>query len=114
MTRFVHWMAWVVLVGGCASTQLDVERHDAADPHAPSAPPPATPRALAGDFDPGAAPSPVAGTPSAQAGYTCPMHPEIKRSEPGKCPICGMNLVPEKKPESEHQHDGAHSHEHEH
>jgi hypothetical protein len=26
--------------------------------------------------------------------YTCPMHPEIVRSEPGTCPICGMNLVP--------------------
>ena len=28
--------------------------------------------------------------------YTCPMHPEIKRSEPGSCPICGMTLVPER------------------
>jgi Cu+-exporting ATPase len=26
--------------------------------------------------------------------YTCPMHPEIIRNEPGSCPICGMNLVP--------------------
>lgn len=26
--------------------------------------------------------------------YTCPMHPEIVRSEPGSCPICGMTLVP--------------------
>jgi membrane fusion protein, copper/silver efflux system len=25
--------------------------------------------------------------------YTCPMHPEIIRNKPGKCPICGMNLV---------------------
>lgn len=25
--------------------------------------------------------------------YTCSMHPEIKESEPGKCPICGMNLT---------------------
>src|SRR6266403_1259104 len=25
--------------------------------------------------------------------YTCPMHPEIIRSEPGPCPICGMDLV---------------------
>lgn len=24
--------------------------------------------------------------------YTCPMHPEIKRNEPGKCPKCGMKL----------------------
>src|SRR6266571_6439441 len=29
-----------------------------------------------------------------QAEYTCPMHPEIVRSEPGACPICGMALEP--------------------
>ncbi|MDD5643368.1 MAG: heavy metal-binding domain-containing protein, partial [Syntrophales bacterium] len=26
--------------------------------------------------------------------YRCPMHPEIVRKEPSKCPICGMDLVP--------------------
>ncbi len=26
--------------------------------------------------------------------YTCPMHPEIIREEPGDCPICGMALEP--------------------
>lgn len=26
--------------------------------------------------------------------YTCPMHPEIRRSAPGNCPICGMSLEP--------------------
>lgn len=26
--------------------------------------------------------------------YTCPMHPEIRQPEPGKCPLCGMSLVP--------------------
>jgi Cu+-exporting ATPase len=26
--------------------------------------------------------------------YTCPMHPEIVRAEPGSCPICGMALEP--------------------
>lgn len=25
--------------------------------------------------------------------YTCPMHPQIIRDEPGSCPICGMTLV---------------------
>lgn len=25
--------------------------------------------------------------------YTCPMHPQIKKNQPGQCPICGMNLV---------------------
>jgi membrane fusion protein, copper/silver efflux system len=26
--------------------------------------------------------------------YTCSMHPEVKSNQPGKCPICGMNLTP--------------------
>lgn len=25
--------------------------------------------------------------------WTCPMHPQIRQSGPGKCPICGMDLV---------------------
>ena len=29
--------------------------------------------------------------------YTCTMHPEVVRSKPGKCPKCGMKLVPMKK-----------------
>lgn len=34
--------------------------------------------------------------PAAQAGtiYTCPMHPQIRKTEPGSCPICGMALEP--------------------
>ena len=28
--------------------------------------------------------------------YTCSMHPEIIREGPGKCPICGMDLIKEK------------------
>ena len=34
---------------------------------------------------------PVAAT---RVEYTCPMHPEIVRPEPGHCPICGMALEP--------------------
>jgi hypothetical protein len=26
--------------------------------------------------------------------WTCPMHPEVIKSEAGRCPKCGMNLVP--------------------
>ena len=26
--------------------------------------------------------------------WTCPMHPQVQRSEPGSCPICGMALEP--------------------
>lgn len=33
-------------------------------------------------------------TPGKVAFYTCPMHPSIKQHDPGKCPICGMDLTP--------------------
>src|SRR3984957_16695163 len=33
--------------------------------------------------------------------YTCPMHSQIRRNEPGNCPICGMTLEPEGIPDSE-------------
>ena len=43
--------------------------------------------------------------PSAPLGrntiYTCPMHPQIRRNEPGSCPICGMALEPVGIPEAE-------------
>ncbi len=31
--------------------------------------------------------------PDKKIQYTCPMHPEILKDAPGKCPTCGMNLV---------------------
>jgi Cu+-exporting ATPase len=33
--------------------------------------------------------------------YTCPMHPQIRRNEPGNCPICGMTLEPEGVPDAQ-------------
>ena len=27
--------------------------------------------------------------------YTCPMHPDVDQAKPGKCPKCGMDLLPE-------------------
>ena len=29
--------------------------------------------------------------------WTCSMHPQIRQDKPGKCPICGMDLIPLKK-----------------
>lgn len=31
---------------------------------------------------------------SADVIYTCPMHPDVQASAPGKCPKCGMKLEP--------------------
>ena len=34
--------------------------------------------------------------------WTCAMHPAVRMKEPGKCPICGMELIPvTKKPDSD-------------
>lgn len=91
-------------LSGCVSTTLEVSPQDPANPDAPGASPPETSRALAAGFDPfegeaasgheghaahGAAPPPDAGGPI----WSCSMHPEIERSGPGKCPICGMHLI---------------------
>ena len=27
--------------------------------------------------------------------YTCPMHPDVREANAGKCPKCGMALLPE-------------------
>jgi FtsP/CotA-like multicopper oxidase with cupredoxin domain len=32
--------------------------------------------------------------------YTCPMHPDVVREEPGRCPECGMKLLPVEAPTS--------------
>ena len=34
------------------------------------------------------------GGQQAAAAYTCSMHPEVTSDKPGKCPKCGMNLMP--------------------
>ncbi|MGH7107131.1 MAG: YHS domain-containing protein, partial [Acetobacteraceae bacterium] len=41
-----------------------------------------------------ALPVSAAAPPPSGTIYTCPMHPEIRRNEPGSCPICGMALEP--------------------
>jgi hypothetical protein len=48
--------------------------------------------------------------------YTCPMHPEVVMDHPGKCPKCGMTLVPvkagSKRPTSNVQHPTPNAEEH--
>jgi Cu+-exporting ATPase len=58
------------------------------------APAPAAPSAAARD-DRQQRPATRA-VPAARRGveYACPMHPDVRRPEPGACPICGMGLEP--------------------
>lgn len=32
--------------------------------------------------------------PAGETIWTCSMHPQVRRNEPGDCPICGMDLIP--------------------
>jgi P-type Cu+ transporter len=70
---------------GCKTTFL-------ADPaqfvHPTAKPAPSTPSSPSVSAAPGAI-------------YTCPMHPQVRRDDPGNCPICGMTLEPEGIPEPE-------------
>ena len=40
---------------------------------------------------------------SAETIWTCSMHPQIQRNEPGNCPICGMELIPMKEDGNENE-----------
>jgi manganese oxidase len=55
---------------------------------------PATPEELLADLGITAAAATRAPV-SASTRHTCPMHPEVVQDGPGRCPKCGMNLVPE-------------------
>ncbi|MBB3927036.1 Cu+-exporting ATPase [Sphingobium jiangsuense] len=66
-----HGRTWHFCSAGCRAKFLaDPDRYLHRPPEAPS--PPAAPGTV----------------------WTCPMHPEIRREEPGPCPICGMALEP--------------------
>ena len=49
-------------------------------------------------------PAPAPAEP-AKGAYVCPMHPAVTADEPGRCPECGMELVP-RPATQEHPHDG--------
>ena len=83
---------------GCAGAPLPSSHspQDPANPCAPEAamdigaPTPAQAEA--------SSPNEHSGMSEADAGvvYTCPMHPEVQQSAPGRCPKCGTTLVVKK------------------
>lgn len=109
---------WTLLVLACNATTIASSKSEPTTANAATAPLPAVASALAPHFDPlataaqrspavddvahdhaqQAQPTADESQPKAQQ-YTCPMHPEIVRNEPGNCPICGMKLVPKKPPQ---------------
>lgn len=64
--------------------------------------------------NPAAASATTGATSATQPGkndvYTCPMHPEVMQSAPGRCPKCGMSLVKKSGDAGHDQHTGG-SHE---
>ncbi|MEB2314231.1 MAG: efflux RND transporter periplasmic adaptor subunit [Sorangiineae bacterium] len=60
------------------------------------------------------APGPSAGASSAPVSvtrYTCPMHPSVIQDHPGRCPLCGMALVPMKEKPKAAAPTAGHGHE---
>lgn len=45
----------------------------------------------------------TAGLPSSDMLYTCSMHPQIMQDRPGKCPVCGMQLMAVEKAKGTHE-----------
>jgi len=103
-TTPVSALALLLLLAGCsASPPPTADRaQNPANPAAAESPRPpyAPPRAADTPDAPEAEPSAhehhgsAPGAESQVIAYTCPMHPEVRSSEPGACPKCGMKLVP--------------------
>lgn len=90
-----------LLLAGCATpvTQPALSPDHPANPAAAETPLPEPSQTLALNNVVLAQPpdqnSTAAMKPATAAGtYTCPMHKEVVSSQPGKCPKCGMKLMP--------------------
>ncbi len=82
----------LILLGCTSAIRLQPLSADhPANPEAPEAPVQAPPNTLSeGQTTPAATPE----SPE-ETVYSCPMHPEVKASAPGRCPECGMELLRE-------------------
>jgi hypothetical protein len=91
-------------ISGCGSgARVEVAPSHPASPEAESAPIPPHSNTLAvtstDATSSGAAQAPSATAPSGSAAtYVCPMHPDVVKDRPGKCPKCGMSLRLKDKP----------------
>ncbi len=84
-------LAGLLLAAGCASgSDAPPAAHDPASELAAEAAWSPPPDRLGGPIEPKAKV-----VPGDAAGWTCPMHPEVRQAGPGKCPKCRMDLVQE-------------------
>ena len=119
---WIVWIVWITIPLGCVDgAQLArgpadhaARPDDPAAPEAPFAPPPALGASVSASVSADPAAASAADPAAGDVVYTCPMHPEIRSDAPGKCPKCGMTLVPRPRAEGapghqhhEHQHGGA-------
>ncbi|HHT9107163.1 MAG TPA: heavy metal-binding domain-containing protein [Candidatus Wunengus sp. YC64] len=103
IVRIVTIVLCVTILTGCASQilQLPISTNDPANPNAPEST--FSPRAnllqaeipVAAEQPPTEPISPIhPPTTAPPTTYACPMHPGIAQSSLGRCPECGMRLVP--------------------
>lgn len=83
----------LVLIAGCMSRETDrtLSADHPAHPQAKESPFTPPSKLLAEKVSPAPAKTPVT---QDGATYTCPMHPEVRMTAPGKCPKCGITLGP--------------------
>ena len=107
IARILTTALYLTLLMGCASQtfELPLSTNDPANPNAKEtafSPRPnwlQTEVPVTAEQPPTEPTSPTHLPPTiAPTMYTCPMHPEEVQSSPGRCPKCGMRLVPTEPP----------------
>lgn len=116
VTTSVLTSALLFVLSGCTGP-IEIAPLPYAHPANPSAPPgtlpplgtdiaPTNPTSHDTPGDPKALERGGAAEASTRTKYQCPMHPEIRSDEPGRCPICGMPLAV--KENATERHTGTH------